>query len=86
MEQDVGQKAPSAIRCIKTTSSVRPSVTYLSGQKAPSAIRCIKTSIIRGPEHVFCSQKAPSAIRCIKTSTTVRFSPSFVSVRKHLAP
>ena len=37
-----GQKAPSAIRCIKTlTDALRNS--GLAGQKAPSAIRCIKT-------------------------------------------
>ena len=38
-----GQKAPSAIRCIKTSltsSSVRAAD---ASQKAPSAIRCIKT-------------------------------------------
>ena len=37
------QKAPSAIRCIKT---FQPSIRLLQlhqSQKAPSAIRCIKT-------------------------------------------
>ena len=37
-----GQKAPSAIRCIKTPS-VYGGRRPVSRQKAPSAIRCIKT-------------------------------------------
>ena len=38
------QKAPSAIRCIKTVGQRVGIVEADSGQKAPSAIRCIKTS------------------------------------------
>ena len=38
------QKAPSTIRCIKTTATRRPSTRRNYGQKAPSAKRCIKTS------------------------------------------
>ena len=38
-----GQKAPSAIRCIKTNRVGEPEPSRSAGQKAPSAIRCIKT-------------------------------------------
>ena len=37
------QKAPSAIRCIKTRSAAAMVAWVASSQKAPSAIRCIKT-------------------------------------------
>ena len=37
------QKAPSAIRCIKTEWTADDTETTVDGQKAPSAIRCIKT-------------------------------------------
>ena len=62
------QKAPSAIRCIKTVDT-RPGLgAVIVGQKAPSAIRCIKTlpSYWCASTYFGC-QKAPSAIRCIKT-------------------
>ena len=63
----MSQKAPSAIRCIKTVLTAKDRHRLL-GQKAPSAIRCIKTredgSLGNGGRS---SQKAPSAIRCIKT-------------------
>ena len=39
------QKAPSAIRCIKTSPYRAASAFAVSGQKAPSAIRCIKTGL-----------------------------------------
>ena len=42
-----GQKAPSAIRCIKTQSSSGAKEIRTERQKAPSAIRCIKTARIR---------------------------------------
>ena len=64
-----GQKAPSAIRCIKTQPKPpAPAPTPEPCQKAPSAIRCIKTRSPRpiAPNNSL-SQKAPSAIRCIKT-------------------
>ena len=38
-----GQKAPSAIRCIKTKPQGELFSLAGYGQKAPSAIRCIKT-------------------------------------------
>ena len=38
-----GQKAPSAIRCIKTVNRTIGDMFVEGGQKAPSAIRCIKT-------------------------------------------
>ena len=38
-----GQKAPSAIRCIKTFSTGGTWEKKIVCQKAPSAIRCIKT-------------------------------------------
>ena len=41
----VGQKAPSAIRCIKTAVREREARAGLR-QKAPSAIRCIKTHYV----------------------------------------
>ena len=72
-ERAVGsQKAPSAIRCIKTGGSFRRGGTGSRRQKAPSAIRCIKTwesSATRYLTIASC-QKAPSAIRCIKTPGT----------------
>ena len=37
------QKAPSAIRCIKTRPGLKLGDQLVEGQKAPSAIRCIKT-------------------------------------------
>ena len=40
--QAMGQKAPSAIRCIKTGKATAKLINGVS-QKAPSAIRCIKT-------------------------------------------
>ena len=64
----IGQKAPSAKRCIMT-SGAAGSQSNGGGQKAPSAKRCIKTRFFQ----VACcfrrapSQKAPSAKRCIKT-------------------
>ena len=42
----VGQKAPSAIRCIKTRL-LEIELDPVISQKAPSAIRCIKTQPIR---------------------------------------
>ena len=39
----IGQKAPSAIRCIKTVINCKRQNVTVLGQKAPSAIRCIKT-------------------------------------------
>ena len=45
----VSQKAPSVIRCIKTTATRRPSTRRNYGQKAPSAIRCIKTALEAHP-------------------------------------
>ena len=42
-----GQKAPSAIRCIKTSVAYFLAASgFFLGQKAPSAIRCIKTNLI----------------------------------------
>ena len=65
----VSQKAPSAIRCIKTLKPTKVLTSPLECQKAPSAIRCIKTlkrrSSLSSVGHS--RQKAPSAIRCIKT-------------------
>ena len=40
------QKAPSAIRCIKTALPYGAAFAADEGQKAPSAIRCIKPSQI----------------------------------------
>ena len=40
------QKAPSAIRCIKTPRERLFARPHFTGQKAPSAIRCIKTAAI----------------------------------------
>ena len=47
------QKAPSAIRCIKTSENISgwPSRIY-AGQKAPSAIRCIKTKQLSNPSGI----------------------------------
>ena len=42
---EVGQKAPSARRCIKTTSVRRCPDPVVRCQKAPSAKRCIKTGL-----------------------------------------
>ena len=63
-----GQKAPSAIRCIKTAVIDTLIADRAFRQKAPSAIRCIKTRPRRPPEMAPLRQKAPSAIRCIKTA------------------
>ena len=52
-----GQKAPSAIRCIKTEVPLTYRGTQKTGQKAPSAIRCIKTPSSETPE------AAPEAVR-----------------------
>ena len=69
-----GQKAPSAIRCIKTSGERDCLDACLLGQKAPSAIRCIKTVLPDpgGRRQVGAGQKAPSAIRCIKTGLLPR--------------
>ena len=83
------QKAPSAIRCIKTHEKmIRTTYKCYHGQKAPSAIRCIKTGVRDAHDVVhLASQKAPSAIRCIKTSTChVSTNYGSSEVRKHLAP
>ena len=62
------QKAPSAIRCIKTQHHHAALLEGHVGQKAPSAIRCIKTVFQpRAYQKRVLGQKAPSAIRCIKT-------------------
>ena len=62
------QKAPSAIRCIKTVAIQGACGDFVSRQKAPSAIRCIKTKGCEGAGgDGLAGQKAPSAIRCIKT-------------------
>ena len=61
-----GQKAPSAIRCIKTQSSSGAKEIRTERQKAPSAIRCIKTGRERLSAQIL-GQKAPSVIRCIRT-------------------
>ena len=81
------QKAPSAIRCIKTGSSPPFDPGSLPCQKAPSAIRCIKTwpLTIVVTRNLPC-QKAPSAIRCIKTRVQQSCLQSDSNVRKHLAP
>ena len=64
-----GQKAPSAIRCIKTPDCTVSEEEVDEGQKAPSAIRCIKTCPTTSRTTSLRSgQKAPSAIRCIKTA------------------
>ena len=62
------QKAPSAIRCIKTPIPGDVKRFAIRSQKAPSAIRCIKTHArgLLAPVAID-GQKAPSAIRCIKT-------------------
>ena len=65
------QKAPSAIRCIKTRVQPTPWLQVVYRQKAPSAIRCIKTRRWRrSAAKLMARQKAPSAIRCIKTHRT----------------
>ena len=69
----IRQKAPSAIRCIKTPPQPTLETTWVEdGQKAPSAIRCIKT-LLTGTvvASAFLGQKAPSAIRCIKTAAAL---------------
>ena len=45
----MGQKAPSAIRCIKTAHHPFHEAERQARQKAPSAIRCIKTSLLCSP-------------------------------------
>ena len=40
------QKAPSAIRCIKTSGPGASQCPEQAGQKTPSTIRCIKTSAL----------------------------------------
>mgnify|MGYP002886135212 FL=1 len=55
-----GQKAPSAIRCIKTLGLHALDQHLLTGcQKAPSAIRCIKTTSKNaiGPSPSSCVRK-----------------------------
>ena len=81
------QKAPSAIRCIKTGCDRRCDGWDAFGQKAPSAIRCIKTRCdLSDPVAEHLSQKAPSAIRCIKTCAGRQLEDLGLQVRKHLAP
>ena len=46
---DHGQKAPSAKRCIKTSTSSERCVHIRGSQKAPSAKRCIKTPRASAP-------------------------------------
>ena len=79
------QKAPSAIRCIKTPCQFAACRGgRVVGQKAPSAIRCIKTSwrfaFLRAIRAA--SQKAPSAIRCIKTGSSPPFDPGSLPCQK----
>ena len=84
--QALGQKAPSAKRCIKTrtgrTDGARPSC-----QKPPSAKRCIKT-LPRNMLRIWrlVCQKAPSAKRCIKTPSPVVCRGAHAVIRKHRAP
>ena len=56
------QKAPSAIRCIKTGQEYQTPGDHRGRQKAPSAIRCIKTEddpTIRPPEDLVRKHRAP---------------------------
>ena len=48
----MGQKAPSAKRCIKTAPRRRALTLTIRRQKAPSAIRCIKTSVSCASDHL----------------------------------
>ena len=85
----IRQKAPSAIRCIKTATQIPRQNMPDPRQKAPSAIRCIKTSCTCLRWALFCSfcQKAPSAVRCIKTAHPRQSSKRHTTeVRKHRAP
>ena len=82
-----GQKAPSAIRCIKTGSPPR-------GRSHPCRVRkhrapkgALRRLLYGGLTISGTCQKAPSAIRCIKTARTVVLTIGLVSsVRKHRAP
>ena len=82
----LGQKAPSAKRCIKTQLGVELE-EVAECQKAPSAKRCIKTaSLLESKLELLKRQKAPSAKRCIKTQAGDIVGALLQAVRKHRAP
>ena len=81
------QKAPSAIRCIKTQrlSPLQRAVRMVRKHRAPKgALRHVTNLLLEALE--FLSQKAPSAKRCIKTRHFRAGHPSLSLVRKLRAP
>ena len=83
----VGQKAPSAKRCIKTRSPYRQKPAwFVRKHRAPKvALRPPSRRAFTPP--IMPGQKAPSAKRCIKTAKSCSYVKNvFSSVRKHRAP
>ena len=86
---DVGQGAPSTIRCIKTPEPPEPPTGTGPRQGAPSTIRCIKTPLLerghRLGEHEVREHPAPpGALRLVVDKEIPR--PSANAVREHPAP
>ena len=83
----LGQKAPSAKRCIKTTDRPGGSTSLLRVRKhrAPKgALRRARRLLVLRSR--FPRQKAPSAKRCIKTDSPRAELLAVQAVRKHRAP
>ena len=86
MKWMVGQKAPSAKRCIKTTSRhIRANATCPC-QKAPSAKRCIKTGNRRRPCNPGTVRKRRAPKGALRPIITAARRKRRYSVRKHRAP
>ena len=84
---DVGQKAPSAKRCIKTDArngAHRVRDSCVRKHQAPKG--ALRRQLPMPSYFTSRSQKAPSAKRCIKTGQHVRDSELLSIVRKHRAP
>ena len=83
----LGQKAPSAKRCIKTCWRLRCSACRSTVRKhrAPKgALRPLTAASLTSLQNS--GQKAPSAKRCIKTPREKDPSAYLIPVRKHRAP
>ena len=84
---NLGQIAPSAKRCIKTTrcpvvvNELRSSVRK---HRAPKG--ALRRACPNGRRHHSMGQKAPSAKRCIKTVRREVLVYGLCNVRKHRAP
>ena len=84
----VGQKAPSAKRCIKTKRTALPLTCTPLSQNAPSAKRCIKTGATAHDKQIphgrVRKHRAPKG--ALRPGAQFAHPVVFKSVRKHRAP